>query len=134
MDIDMSKRMAPANLITESLNRLRSEFYQAIVDVLQNARANSYRAVNFIMVEAYWNVGRMIVEEEQQGRSARDMVKLWFAGFLPGSRSISARDLAHPTFLRSGSFISHLKNSAQCAEYLPRRILPSQFGTHCVPN
>ena len=45
-----------------------SGFYQAIVDVLNNARVNSHRAVNFIMVEAYWNVGRMIVEEEQQGR------------------------------------------------------------------
>lgn len=46
---------------------LRSDFYQAVVDVLRNARSNSYRAVNFIMVEAYWNVGRMIVDEEQQG-------------------------------------------------------------------
>lgn len=64
----MSKRMVPANRTTESLNRLRSEFYQTILDVLQNARTNSYRAVNFIMVEAYWNIGRMIVEEEQQGK------------------------------------------------------------------
>ena len=49
----MSKRMAPANRTAVSLNQLRSEFYQTIVDVLQNARTNSYRAVNFIMVEAY---------------------------------------------------------------------------------
>jgi predicted nuclease of restriction endonuclease-like (RecB) superfamily len=47
---------------------LRHEFYQAVIDVLQNARRKSYRAVNFIMVEAYWNIGRMIVEEEQQGK------------------------------------------------------------------
>jgi len=53
----------------------RSEFYQAIVDVLNNARVNSYRAVNFIMVEAYWNVGRMIVEEEQQGRERAEYGK-----------------------------------------------------------
>ena len=33
-----------------------------------HARRNAYRAVNFTMVEAYWNVGRMIVEEEQQGK------------------------------------------------------------------
>jgi len=45
-----------------------SEFCQAVADVLRNARSNSYRAVNFIMVEAYWKVGRMIVEEEQQGK------------------------------------------------------------------
>lgn len=45
-----------------------AEFCQAVADLLRNARSNSYRAVNFIMVEAYWNVGRMIVEEEQQGK------------------------------------------------------------------
>jgi hypothetical protein len=47
---------------------VREEFYHAISDVLRTARATSYRAVNFVMVEAYWNVGRMIVEEEQQGQ------------------------------------------------------------------
>ena len=54
---------------------VRSEFYQAIVNVLQNARTKSYRAVNFIMVEAYWNVGRMIVEEEQQGKERAEYGK-----------------------------------------------------------
>jgi len=46
----------------------RSEFYKDVVDVLLGARFSSYRAVNFIMVEAYWNIGRMIVTEEQQGK------------------------------------------------------------------
>jgi len=35
--------------------------------MVEVARSNAYRIVNFIMVEAYWNIGRMIVEEEQQG-------------------------------------------------------------------
>ncbi|HEX5057609.1 MAG TPA: PDDEXK nuclease domain-containing protein [Gammaproteobacteria bacterium] len=42
-------------------------FYQAVAALLRAARTNAYRAVNFTMVEAYWNVGRMIIEEEQQG-------------------------------------------------------------------
>ncbi|MGP1679272.1 MAG: DUF1016 N-terminal domain-containing protein, partial [Burkholderiales bacterium] len=46
----------------------RRDLYQSIAKVLRAARANAYRAVNFTMVEAYWNVGRMIVEEEQQGK------------------------------------------------------------------
>lgn len=46
----------------------RPEFYQSVAEVLHNARSNAYRAVNFVMVEAYWNIGRMIVEEEQQGK------------------------------------------------------------------
>jgi predicted nuclease of restriction endonuclease-like (RecB) superfamily len=49
---------------------LRLEFYQSIVEILRNARVTAYRAVNFAMVEAYWNVGKMIVEEEQHGKVA----------------------------------------------------------------
>ncbi|MDD2582639.1 MAG: DUF1016 N-terminal domain-containing protein [Desulfuromonadaceae bacterium] len=52
----------PAVLIRDVV---RPEFYQSVVDILQAARCNAYRTVNFIMVEAYWNIGRMIVEEEQ---------------------------------------------------------------------
>ena len=55
----------PAVLIRDAL---RPEFYQSVTDILQAARFNAYRAVNRVMVEAYWNVGRMIVEEEQQGK------------------------------------------------------------------
>ncbi|HAL56636.1 MAG TPA: DUF1016 domain-containing protein [Bacteroidetes bacterium] len=47
---------------------VRSEFYQSVAEVLRTARSNAYRAVNFAMVQAYWHVGRMIVEEEQQGQ------------------------------------------------------------------
>lgn len=47
---------------------VRGEFYQSVADILHNARSNAYRAVNFAMVEAYWHIGRMIVEEEQQGK------------------------------------------------------------------
>lgn len=44
---------------------VRLGFYQEIADILRTARAKAYRASNFLMVEAYWNIGRMIVEEEQ---------------------------------------------------------------------
>lgn len=47
---------------------LRPAFYRSVAQVLRNARVNAYRAVNFVMVAAYWNVGRMIVEEEQHGQ------------------------------------------------------------------
>lgn len=39
-----------------------------IQQILHTARTKSYAAVNFAMVEAYWQVGRRIVEEEQQGK------------------------------------------------------------------
>ena len=53
---------------TEIRSALRNEFYKSVAEILRTARSNAYRAVNFSMVEAYWNVGRMIIEEEQQGK------------------------------------------------------------------
>lgn len=43
--------------------------YSRIKDILESARSKAYRAVNFVMVQAYWEVGRVIVEEEQKGKS-----------------------------------------------------------------
>ena len=42
--------------------------YLKIKSILEEARHNVYRHVNFIMVQAYWNIGREIVEEEQKGK------------------------------------------------------------------
>jgi len=42
--------------------------YREIKDIIHKARQNAYKAINFAMVEAYWNIGRIIVEEEQQGK------------------------------------------------------------------
>jgi predicted nuclease of restriction endonuclease-like (RecB) superfamily len=56
----------------QNLHTVRGEFYESIAEVLRTARSNAYRAVNFVMVEAYWNVGRMIVEEEQKGKGRAD--------------------------------------------------------------
>ena len=50
--------------------------YAQIRDILQAARQRSYRAVNIAMIEAYWQIGRQIVEHEQAGehRGATGMV------------------------------------------------------------
>jgi len=44
------------------------DLYLSVKNILQSARDNAYRQVNFIMVEAYWNIGKQIVEEEQNGK------------------------------------------------------------------
>ena len=42
--------------------------YIRIREILDTARSSAYRAVNFAMVQAYWNIGMVIVEDEQMGR------------------------------------------------------------------
>lgn len=44
------------------------KLYGNIKQVIEEARSSVYRAVNFAMVQAYWKIGRLIVEEEQKGK------------------------------------------------------------------
>lgn len=43
--------------------------YQSVKQILEEARNTAYSAVNFAMVQAYWNIGKVIVEEEQRGKA-----------------------------------------------------------------
>lgn len=43
------------------------DFFQSVSEVLDKARKNAKTAVNLSMVYAYFEIGRMIVEEEQHG-------------------------------------------------------------------
>jgi hypothetical protein len=44
-----------------------ADIYQQIRNVLTQARARAWQAVNAEMVACYWEIGRLIVEEEQRG-------------------------------------------------------------------
>ncbi len=46
----------------------KNSLYKNIRTVLEQARSISYRAVNVTMIQAYWEVGRLIVEDEQHGK------------------------------------------------------------------
>jgi len=43
--------------------------YDSIRTVLANARQKAYTAVNFAMVEAYWEIGRQIMEAQKEQRA-----------------------------------------------------------------
>ena len=45
----------------------QTTFYSDIRQILQNARNRTYSEINRAMVEAYWIIGKRIVEEEQEG-------------------------------------------------------------------
>ena len=43
------------------------DIYSEIKETLLSSRNQAYAAVNFTMVQAYWQIGRIIVEHEQDG-------------------------------------------------------------------
>lgn len=44
------------------------QLHQHIAHVIQNGKQTTYRAINSAMISTYWEIGRLIVEEEQQGK------------------------------------------------------------------
>lgn len=55
----MAKKITPITSI--------EKLYIDVKQIIEEARNTVYRAANFEMVQAYWHIGRLIVEEEQNG-------------------------------------------------------------------
>jgi len=99
--------------IVSSLERL----YNDVRSIIETARANAYRAVNFTMVQAYWNIGRTIVEEEQKGGNRAD-----YGTYLVENISVTLSKEFGRGFDKT-----NLWN-------MIRFIVRSRFSTHCVKN
>ncbi len=54
-------------MIKNEITPLNQRFLESVSEVLAQARRNAKTAVNLSMVYAYFEIGRMIVEEEQRG-------------------------------------------------------------------
>lgn len=95
---------------------MEESFYAEIRNILEAARYSAYRAVNFAMVEAYWQIGRRIADE--QGNSDRAEYGARLIEDLAERLTASmAKVLQPPTFAICASFINTF-----------------QFVTHCVMN
>ena len=43
---------------------MENNFYNEIKNILISARNKVYKTANFAMVEAYWNIGKRIIDEQ----------------------------------------------------------------------
>lgn len=106
---------------------MKDEFLKNIADVLENARRNAKAAVNFTMVYAYFEIGRMIVEEEQNGASRaaygkqilQELSQYLTAQFGKGFSVANLKNIRQFT-----AFTHTIKLAKQCLANL--RIYPSQ--------
>ena len=54
---------------------ISNNYINEIKKILKNARQKAYTAINSAIVEAYWEIGRRIVEEEQRGKERAEYGK-----------------------------------------------------------
>jgi predicted nuclease of restriction endonuclease-like (RecB) superfamily len=63
----MAKKYTPAISI--------EKLYSSIKHIIEEGKNNAYRAVNFAMVQTYWHIGKLIVENEQSGKQKAEYGK-----------------------------------------------------------
>lgn len=56
----------------EDTSIYNADFIQEIKRIVAQARQKAYAAINSTMVEAYWQMGKRIVEQEQRGKDRAD--------------------------------------------------------------
>lgn len=87
--------------ITESSNY--QNLLQEVSNLLETARRKTVRQINTIITQTYWQIGRLIVEEEQKGRER--------AGYGEYLISRLSKDLTKK--FEKGFTIANLKNVRQ---------------------
>lgn len=50
----------------------KADFIQEIKQIITQARQKAYAAINSAIVEAYWQMGKRVVEQEQLGKDRAD--------------------------------------------------------------
>lgn len=65
--------------MSELINR-QSDFYERITGLLKQARNSIVRAINHTMIRTYFEVGKLIVEEEQNGKERAEYGKQLIEG------------------------------------------------------
>lgn len=55
--------------MSKSVQKQPVNLFRAIKQIIELARGKSYRAVNTFLLESYWQIGKLIVEDEQEGAS-----------------------------------------------------------------
>ena len=60
--------MKDKKIVLKKKDKTQANFYSRVKEILETARISAHRAVNSVMVQAYWNIGKEIVEQEQKGK------------------------------------------------------------------
>ena len=103
------------------LLKSENDFYSDISELLKRSRNVAYKAVNTIMVQMYWQIGKRIVEQEQSGQNRAN-----YGDYLITNLSRHLSDT-----IGKGFSEANLWNIRQFYLVFPDL---DQFSTHCVEN
>jgi predicted nuclease of restriction endonuclease-like (RecB) superfamily len=108
-------------MAANEISKPDNAFYAEIRELLQQARSTAYKAVNTLMVNTYWHIGKRIVEQEQFGKE-----RAGYGDYLITNLSRYLSDT-----LGKGFSEANLKNIRQFYVAFPNF---DQLATQCVAN
>lgn len=97
------------------------QFFSDIHNLLRTGRESAYRSVNSIMAQTYWQIGKRIVEKEQQGKARANY----------GEQLIIQLSRYLTDSLGKGFSVANLRNIRQIYLIFPNF---NQFTRHCLAN
>jgi hypothetical protein len=99
---------------------ISAQYIADIKQIIVSARAKAYTAVNSAMLEAYWLIGKRIVEEEQHGKNRAEY----------GKEILKNLSVELKREFGEGFGERNLRNFRQF--YMTFK--DTEFGTQCMPN
>ena len=61
--------------MNNEIEKSEATFVNDIKTIIRNGRQAAYSAVSAVMTETYWNIGKRIIEQEQQGKTRAEYGK-----------------------------------------------------------
>lgn len=110
---------------------IENSFYAEIGTLLEKSRKSAYKAVNSIMVQTYWQIGKRIVEQEQKGAD-----RAWYGDYLISNLSRHLTDTIGKGFSEANlrNIRKFYQTFPELDKFYTHRIENSQSVTHCVAN
>ena len=96
---------------------VNQELYSSIAKIIIDAKTQVYKSSNIIMLKMYWEIGQLIIKEEQDGELRATYGK---STLIKGANHLSRE-------FGKGFNERNLNNMRAFS-------LHFQFGTQCVPN
>ena len=109
------------------INKFNSDFYSRISEVLKIARNKVVRTVNATMVETYFEIGKLIVEEEQSGNERAEYGKQILIELSNRLKNEFGRGFSEDNLSNMRRF--YLSYQAQISETLSRKLKKQQTVT-----
>ncbi|WP_431294783.1 DUF1016 N-terminal domain-containing protein [Pedobacter sp. P26] len=110
----------------------KNELFNAIKEIISQSRLKVFRAANSALLESYWQIGKLIVEDEQQGKLHADYGKATLKNLSNQLTLAFGKGLDYTNLTNIRKFYLAFSNLVRIAYRIKLHLLPA-FIPFCKP-